>query len=176
MSAGVPLASWKTQMFESLLGFLPDWVQITVLALVVLGFLTAWALKLKRRIAARRARRTGAPVPSGPSGADFLGPYAPGTPWATRVVTPPVRAPGSRAAPTSSGRTPRAVRAATGPDPRDRPVIAAVRLMDRRPDGVPGVGGSKDGGPGPAHPVPPRAHATGACAGQYRGANTEEHR
>ncbi|MFZ4192151.1 hypothetical protein [Streptomyces pseudogriseolus] len=78
MSAGVPLASWKTQMFESLLGFLPDWVQITVLALVVLGFLTAWALKLKRRIAARRARRTGAPVPSGPSGADFLGPYAPG--------------------------------------------------------------------------------------------------
>ncbi|WP_203349644.1 hypothetical protein [Streptomyces sp. S-9] len=78
MSAGVPLASWKTQMFESLLGFLPDRVQITVLALVVLGFLTAWALKLKRRIAARRARRTGAPVPSGPSGADFLGPYAPG--------------------------------------------------------------------------------------------------
>ncbi|MGA5288893.1 hypothetical protein [Streptomyces pseudogriseolus] len=58
-------------------GFLPDWVQIIVPALVVLGFLTAWALKLKRGMAARRARRTGAPVPSGPSGADFLGPYAP---------------------------------------------------------------------------------------------------
>ncbi|MFC7904504.1 hypothetical protein ACFUV1_30750 [Streptomyces griseoincarnatus] len=77
MSAGVPLASWKTQMFESLLGFLPDWVQITVLALVVLAFLAAWALKLKRRIAARRAPRTGAPVPVQASGADFLGPYAP---------------------------------------------------------------------------------------------------
>ncbi|MGA5345257.1 hypothetical protein ACPCSQ_06110 [Streptomyces griseoincarnatus] len=87
MSAGVPLASWKTQMFESLLGFLPDWVQITVLALVVVAFLAAWALKLKRRIAARRAPRTGAPVRRAPrtgapvpvqaSGADFLGPYAP---------------------------------------------------------------------------------------------------
>ncbi|CAL9314491.1 hypothetical protein [Streptomyces sp. SudanB66_2053] len=77
MSAGVPLASWRTQMFESLPGFLPDRVQITVPALVVLGFLTAWALKLKRGTAARRARRTGAPVPYGPSGADFLGPYAP---------------------------------------------------------------------------------------------------
>ena len=54
MSAGVPLASWKTQIFESLLGFLPDWVQITVLALVVLAVLTSWVLKLKRRIAARR--------------------------------------------------------------------------------------------------------------------------
>ncbi|MEU0913621.1 hypothetical protein [Streptomyces althioticus] len=77
MSAGVPLASWKTQMFESLLGFLPDWVQITVLALVVLALLAAWVLKLRRRIAARRALRTGAPVPVRGSGADFLGPYAP---------------------------------------------------------------------------------------------------
>ncbi|NEC52528.1 hypothetical protein G3I18_28815 [Actinospica acidiphila] len=77
MSAAVPLASWKTQMFESLLGFLPDWVQITVLALVVLALLTAWALKLKRRIAARRAVRTAASVPAQASGADFLGPYAP---------------------------------------------------------------------------------------------------
>lgn len=77
MSAGVPLASWKTQMFESLLGFLPDWVQITVLALVLLAVLTAWALKLKRRIAARRAPRAGAPVRTQASGADFLGPYAP---------------------------------------------------------------------------------------------------
>ncbi|MEU9754827.1 hypothetical protein AB0D90_17060 [Streptomyces althioticus] len=83
MSAGVPLASWKTQMFESLLGFLPDWVQITVLALVVLALLTAWALKLKRRIAARRAVRTAAPVPAQASGADFLGPYAPRNQGAT---------------------------------------------------------------------------------------------
>ncbi|GAA0693875.1 hypothetical protein ABZW58_16730 [Streptomyces cellulosae] len=77
MSAGVPLASWKTQIFESLLGFLPDWVQITVLALVVLAVLTSWVLKLKRRIAARRALRAGAPVHAQGSGADFLGPYAP---------------------------------------------------------------------------------------------------
>ncbi|SCE10657.1 hypothetical protein GA0115245_138854 [Streptomyces sp. di188] len=77
LSAGVPLASWKTQMFESLLGFLPDGVQITVLALVVLALLTAWALRLRRRIAARRAVRTAAPVPAQASGADFLGPYAP---------------------------------------------------------------------------------------------------
>ncbi|GGQ81656.1 hypothetical protein ACH4NV_23070 [Streptomyces althioticus] len=83
MSAGVPLASWKTQVFESLLGFLPDWVQITVLALVVLALLTAWALKLKRRIAARRAVRTAAPVPAQASGADFLGPYAPRNQGAT---------------------------------------------------------------------------------------------
>ncbi|MEV5928104.1 hypothetical protein ACPCSG_22470 [Streptomyces cellulosae] len=73
MSAGVPLASWKTQIFESLLGFLPDWVQITVLALVVLAVLTSWVLKLKRRIAARRALRAGAPVHAQGSGADFLG-------------------------------------------------------------------------------------------------------
>ncbi|MEU9552817.1 hypothetical protein AB0D88_27765 [Streptomyces werraensis] len=77
MSAGVPLASWKTQMFESLLGFLPDWVQIAVLALVVLAFLAAWALKLKRRVAARRALRAGASVHAQASGAGFLGPYAP---------------------------------------------------------------------------------------------------
>ncbi|MFF0688641.1 hypothetical protein ACFYUG_21280 [Streptomyces albogriseolus] len=77
MSAGVPLASWKTQMFESLLGFLPDWVQITVLAMVVLAFLTAWTVKLKRRVAARRGPRAGAPVRTQASGADFLGPYAP---------------------------------------------------------------------------------------------------
>ncbi|MET8894492.1 hypothetical protein [Streptomyces albogriseolus] len=77
MSAGVPLASWKTQMFESLLGFLPDWVQVTVLTLVVLALLTAWTLKLKRRVAARRAVRAGAPVQVQASGARFLGPYAP---------------------------------------------------------------------------------------------------
>lgn len=93
MSAGVPLASWKTQVFESLLGFLPDWVQITVLALVVLALLTAWALKLKRRIAARRAVRTAAPVPAQASGADFLGPYAPRNQGAT-AARPGTREPG----------------------------------------------------------------------------------
>ncbi|MFD3735245.1 hypothetical protein [Streptomyces sp. NPDC058632] len=82
MSAGTPLASWKAQIFESVLGFLPDWVQITVLALVVLAVVASWAVKAKRRIAHRRATRAGRPVhvaaPYGQgSGADHLGQYAP---------------------------------------------------------------------------------------------------
>ncbi|MFI2414195.1 hypothetical protein [Streptomyces sp. NPDC018947] len=82
MSTGVPLASVKTQIFDAVLGFLPDWVQITVLALIVLALVASWVIKAKRGIARRRAARSGtpvqAPVPSGQSrGADFLGPYAP---------------------------------------------------------------------------------------------------
>ncbi|MGV9287129.1 hypothetical protein [Streptomyces sp. NPDC003719] len=82
MSTGVPLASVKSQIFEAVLGFLPDWVQITVLALVVLALVASWAVKQARRIAHRRAARNGAPVtaavPSGQGrGADYLGPYAP---------------------------------------------------------------------------------------------------
>lgn len=82
MSAGIPLASVKSQIFESVLGFLPDWVQITVLALIVLAVLASWVVKLKRRIAHRRAVRGGQPVPAAApygqgSGADHLGPYAP---------------------------------------------------------------------------------------------------
>ncbi|GGX34690.1 hypothetical protein GCM10010297_65070 [Streptomyces malachitofuscus] len=99
MSAGMPLASWKSQIFESVLGFLPDWVQITVLSLVVLAVVASWVVKIRRRIAQRRAVRSGPPVqaaaqqgqgsgadhlgpyaprPQQPSGADFLGAYAPG--------------------------------------------------------------------------------------------------
>lgn len=78
MSAGMPLASWKSQIFESVLGFLPDWVQITVLSLVVLAVVATWVVKIKRRIAHRRAVRSGPPVQHGQgSGADHLGPYAP---------------------------------------------------------------------------------------------------
>ncbi|EFL42438.1 hypothetical protein [Streptomyces griseoflavus] len=82
MSAGIPLASVKSQIFESVLGFLPDWVQITVLALVVLAVLASWAVKIKRKIAYRRAVRDGRPVHAAAqygqgSGADYLGPYAP---------------------------------------------------------------------------------------------------
>ncbi|MFE0417582.1 hypothetical protein [Streptomyces tendae] len=81
MYTGVPLASAKTQVFEAVLGFLPDWVQITVLALVVLAVLASWVVKVRRRLARRRAGRAGPPLPGaaqpGPSGADFLGPYAP---------------------------------------------------------------------------------------------------
>ncbi|MFH8801531.1 hypothetical protein ACH4F6_18325 [Streptomyces sp. NPDC017936] len=81
VSAGVPLASGKGEIFELVLRFLPDWVQITVLALVVLVVVASWILKLKRRIDHRRAVRAGvpaqAPAGTGPRGADFLGPYAP---------------------------------------------------------------------------------------------------
>ncbi|MFA3878964.1 hypothetical protein ABS735_35870 [Streptomyces sp. MMCC 100] len=82
MYTGLPLASAKTQIFEAVLGFLPDWVQITVLALIVLAVLASWVVKMKRGIARRRARSAGralpgtAPYDQG-SGADHLGPYAP---------------------------------------------------------------------------------------------------
>jgi negative regulator of sigma E activity len=82
MSTGMPLASVKSQMFESVLGFLPDWVQITVLALIVLAVVASWVVKIKRRIAYRRAVRNGQPIHAAAqhgqsSGADHLGAYAP---------------------------------------------------------------------------------------------------
>ncbi|MET7292594.1 hypothetical protein ABZS79_10680 [Streptomyces griseoloalbus] len=82
MSAGMPLASVKAQIFESVLGFLPDWVQITVLALILLAVVASWAVKVKRKIAHRRAVRTGQPIHAAAqygqgNGADHLGQYAP---------------------------------------------------------------------------------------------------
>ncbi|MER7193197.1 hypothetical protein [Streptomyces flaveolus] len=82
MSTGMSLASAKSQIFEAVLGFLPDWVQITVLALVVLAVVASWVVKAQRRIARRRAARSGAPVQAATQysqgrGADHLGPYAP---------------------------------------------------------------------------------------------------
>ncbi|MFI2633736.1 hypothetical protein ACH5A2_25680 [Streptomyces collinus] len=82
MSAGLPQASVKSQIFESLLGFLPDWVQITVLALIVLAVVASWVVKIKRKIAYRRAVRSGQPVHAAARygqgrGADYLGEYAP---------------------------------------------------------------------------------------------------
>ncbi|MFJ7295515.1 hypothetical protein [Streptomyces collinus] len=82
MSAGLPQASVKSQIFESLLGFLPDWVQITVLALIVLAVVASWVVKIKRKIGHRRAVRTGQPVHAAARygqgrGADYLGEYAP---------------------------------------------------------------------------------------------------
>jgi hypothetical protein len=81
MSTGMPQASVKSQIFESLLGFLPDWVQITVLALIVLAVLASWAVKIKRKIAYRRAVRSGGSVHAAAQygqgrGADYLGEYA----------------------------------------------------------------------------------------------------
>ncbi|MEU3891135.1 hypothetical protein [Streptomyces sp. NPDC029041] len=82
MSTGLPQASVKSQIFESLLGFLPDWVQITVLALIVLAVVASWVVKIKRKIAYRRALRNGQPVHAAARygqgrGADHLGQYAP---------------------------------------------------------------------------------------------------
>ncbi|MEV0243201.1 hypothetical protein AB0I06_25205 [Streptomyces sp. NPDC050674] len=82
MSTGLPQASVKSQIFESLLGFLPDWVQITVLTLIVLAVVASWVVKIKRKIAYRRAVRTGQPVHAAAQygqgrGADHLGQYAP---------------------------------------------------------------------------------------------------
>ncbi|MEU3660772.1 hypothetical protein AB0E77_13590 [Streptomyces sp. NPDC032940] len=83
MSTGVPLASVKSEIFEAVLGFLPDWVQITVIALALLALVASWVVKLVRRIAARRAARGGAPAAAVTQygrqgrGADYLGPYAP---------------------------------------------------------------------------------------------------
>ncbi|MEU9333446.1 hypothetical protein AB0D49_09810 [Streptomyces sp. NPDC048290] len=85
MSAGVPLAGGKSEIFEAALWFLPDWAQNGVLVLIVLLVLVSWGLKIRHRIALRRARRAASAAPvvtqhgDGGSGADFLGPYAPQT-------------------------------------------------------------------------------------------------
>lgn len=80
----VTLASWKSEIFEAVLGFLPDWAQMTGLGLVVVAVLATWAYKLKRKLAYRRALRAGQPVHAAAQygqgrGADYLGAYAPQT-------------------------------------------------------------------------------------------------
>ncbi|WP_406836468.1 hypothetical protein ACICHK_08775 [Streptomyces sp. AHU1] len=82
VSAGVPLASGKGEIFELVLKFMPDWVQVTVLALVVLAVVGSWIVKLKRKIQYWRAVRAGRPVHAAAQygqgrGADYLGAYAP---------------------------------------------------------------------------------------------------
>ncbi|WP_406205832.1 hypothetical protein OG331_39350 [Streptomyces sp. NBC_01017] len=82
MFIGVPLASGKGEIFEIVLQFMPDWVQIPVLVLIVLLVVGSWVFKLKRKIDRRRARRQGQAVQVALQhrqgrGADHLGPYAP---------------------------------------------------------------------------------------------------
>ncbi|MEV8091469.1 hypothetical protein [Streptomyces nigra] len=82
MSTGVPMASGKSEIFEIVLQFMPDWIQIPVLVLIVLLVVGSWVFKGKRKLDQRRARRQGqapvmAPQPTQARGADFLGPYAP---------------------------------------------------------------------------------------------------
>jgi flagellar biosynthesis/type III secretory pathway M-ring protein FliF/YscJ len=85
VSTGVPLASGKSEIFEIVLQFMPDWVQIPVLVLVILLVVGSWVFKIKRKIDRRRAARQ---VQAGPAvqtsaqhgqgrGSDYLGPYAP---------------------------------------------------------------------------------------------------
>ncbi|MEU6542441.1 hypothetical protein [Streptomyces sp. NPDC046859] len=85
MSTGVPIASGKSEIFEIVLQFMPDWIQIPVLVLILLLVVGSWVYKAKRKLDQRRARRQGrtptvAPQPAQARGADFLGPYAPQQP------------------------------------------------------------------------------------------------
>ncbi|MFJ8635559.1 hypothetical protein [Streptomyces sp. NPDC093568] len=82
MSTGVPLASGKSEIFEAVLQFMPDWVQIPVLVLIVLLVVGSWIYKLKRKIDRRRELRRWQAIHAAEqqgqgSGADHLGPYAP---------------------------------------------------------------------------------------------------
>ncbi|WAU80876.1 hypothetical protein O1Q96_14535 [Streptomyces sp. Qhu-G9] len=78
----VTQASWKSEIFQAVFGFLPDWAKSAGLGLVVLAVLAYWALKVKRRLAYRRAVRSAQPVHAAARyeqgrGADYLGAYAP---------------------------------------------------------------------------------------------------
>ncbi|WP_369167938.1 hypothetical protein AB5J49_08650 [Streptomyces sp. R28] len=93
MSTDVSLASGKGEIFEIVLKFMPDWVQIPVFVLIVLLVLGSWVFKLKRKIDRRRATRDGQAVPAAAQhgqgrGSDYLGPYAP-----QQAVRPPSQEP-----------------------------------------------------------------------------------
>ncbi|MDJ0464800.1 hypothetical protein [Streptomyces sp. H27-C3] len=80
---GLPQASGVGKVLDGLFTFAPDWVRMTVLALVVAGFLAVWSVKLKRKTEYRRAVRSGQPIHAAAQygqgrGADHLGSYAPG--------------------------------------------------------------------------------------------------
>ncbi len=82
MTSGVPMASGKGEIFEIVLQFMPDWLQIPVLVLIVLLVVGSWVFKLKRKIDRRRAAREGQAVHVAAQhgqwrGADYLAPYAP---------------------------------------------------------------------------------------------------
>ncbi|MEX3106833.1 MULTISPECIES: hypothetical protein [unclassified Streptomyces] len=82
------LASGKSEIFQFVLQFLPDWIQIPALCLIIGLVVLSWVLKLRRKWLLRRALRQagagqGAVVQQqgdGTRGADFLGAYAPRQP------------------------------------------------------------------------------------------------
>jgi hypothetical protein len=102
VSSGMQLASGKSEIFEAVLKFMPDWVQITVLVLVVLVVLVSWGIKIKRKIDYRRALRSGQPIHAAAqhgqrSGADYLGAYAPQqSPAQPQSAQAPAAAPAQR--------------------------------------------------------------------------------
>ncbi|MGN9793835.1 hypothetical protein ACTMTU_22395 [Streptomyces sp. OZ13] len=81
METGQPQASIAKNIFEGIVSFLPDWLQIPIICLIILLVLLGWVSSIRKKIARRRAARNPQPVPVAPgnqgSGADFLGPYAP---------------------------------------------------------------------------------------------------
>ncbi|MBT2367610.1 hypothetical protein J7E88_20455 [Streptomyces sp. ISL-10] len=81
METGQPQASIAKNIFEGIVSFLPDWLQIPLLCLLVLLIVLGWISSIRKKIAQRRAARTGQPVAAPQynqgSGADHLGPYAP---------------------------------------------------------------------------------------------------
>ncbi|WP_327357477.1 hypothetical protein [Streptomyces sp. NBC_01304] len=82
MDTGLPQASVGSKVFDGLLGFLPEWIQITFIALVLLAVVASWVVKIKRRLDLRRAARNGQPMHAAArygqgQGADHLGKYAP---------------------------------------------------------------------------------------------------
>ncbi|WP_329015893.1 hypothetical protein [Streptomyces sp. NBC_00690] len=81
---GQPQAGIAGKIFDGVVAFLPDWLEIPLLCLVLLFFVVRWVLWAKKKIEQRRAARGGPPVLSAPgsqgSGADHLGAYAPQQP------------------------------------------------------------------------------------------------
>ncbi|MEN8652821.1 hypothetical protein ABCR94_20045 [Streptomyces sp. 21So2-11] len=82
IETGLPQASGIGKVIDGLFTFAPDWVQMAVLALVVVGFVAVWSVKIKRKIEYRRAVRSGRPIHAAAQygqgrGADYLGSYAP---------------------------------------------------------------------------------------------------
>ncbi|MCX4821750.1 hypothetical protein OG883_18025 [Streptomyces sp. NBC_01142] len=92
METGQPQASIAKNIFEGVIQFLPDWLEIPLLCLLALIIVLGWVQSIRGKIARRRAARTaqpvGAPQPVAASqgdqgrGADYLGPYAPAQPQA----------------------------------------------------------------------------------------------
>ncbi|GGW34063.1 hypothetical protein [Streptomyces xantholiticus] len=81
MDTGQPQASILKSVFEGLIQFLPDWLEIPLLCLLIAFILFGWVQSIRGKITRRRAARAPQPMlpPAGSQGrgADHLGQYAP---------------------------------------------------------------------------------------------------